>query len=131
MENLLIHPTTFTPLVSFNTTHNVFTIAGCSYNDKTSEFYKPIQSWLASYLKSNTKPVICQLQLDFFNKTSRKAFAQIFQLFEVFSQKNDIQVSVNWFVNTNDKEMIKEGEAFKRNFPGLHFQFFLEAPESH
>lgn len=131
MENLLIHPTTFTPLVSFNTKHNVFTIAGCSYNDKTSEFYKPVQSWLTNYLKANQKPVICQFQLDFFNKSSRKSFAKMFQLFEAFSQKHDIHVFVNWFAATDDKEMIKEGEAFKRNFPGLHFQFLLEAPESH
>ncbi|OJJ23411.1 hypothetical protein BKI52_03360 [marine bacterium AO1-C] len=126
MKDLMIHQTSYTPLIAFNTTHNVFTIAGSSYSEHTVEFYKPVLIWLNKYLTINQKPIIFHFQLSYFNTSSLRMFTEIMQVLERFPKEHKVPVYVNWFTSIDNKEMIQDGEDLKEDFPTLEFQLFLE-----
>jgi len=126
MEDLMIHQTPHTPLIAFNTTHNVFTIAGDSYNEHAPDFYKPVLAWLNKYLSINQKPIILHFQLNYYNTCSLRMFDEMLQVLERFPKERKIPVYANWFVASDHKEMIADGEDLKEDFSALEFQLFIE-----
>jgi len=130
MEDLMIHQTPHTPLIAFNTTHNVFTMSGDSYSEHAVDFYKPVLNWLNKYLLINEKPIIFHFQLNYYNTASLRMFDEILQIMERFPRERKVPVYINWFAAADHSEMIADGEDLKQDFPALEVQLFIEKEAS-
>jgi len=121
INSLLIPETKYTPQVSFDDEQNSFTLRGESYIEYPQEFYQPVLSWLKKYLETNYRPFTVNFQVTYFNTSSSAVFIELLKLLVNTQTTRDILVSVDWFVQCGDNEILEAGEMFKIDFPTLAF----------
>jgi hypothetical protein len=113
MENLKIKgasDTFFTPDVDFDAARGVCQIAGESYLENTTEFYKQLMNWLQEYMKSS-KPIDFHLRLAYYNTSSNKAILKLLLLLKSY-EDSGAEVKVTWHYNSDDDEMKEEAEDY-------------------
>lgn len=107
---LSITPSSNTPLIEFDTQNGVLTISGKSIAEDSHEFYKPLIDALNQY---KTKPCLqttVNLKLVYFNTSSSKSILDVLRLIE--SLKENSEVTINWFYEKEDDDMLEVGEDY-------------------
>lgn len=118
MEDLVISATQYTPDISMRA-GGVIEIKGKSYPENTFEFYKPVMTWLRSYLNADDSPKVLSVNCEiiYFNSSSSKMFFDFFDLLSAYNGKFDIRVEWRY---DEDNDIAKEsGEDFVADFPEL------------
>lgn len=110
MKELLIHPTKTTPKVDFNYQSGVCEMSGESYPENSSEYYRPIFDWLASYMKER-RPLEFNFKMIYFNTSSSKSILDIIDLLEEYHAGGN-KVVLNWFFETDDDDIEDSGREF-------------------
>jgi hypothetical protein len=112
MDDLIIQSTPETPTVKFVPSKNIFEIVGFSLPENVISFYKPVVDWLEAYFKSPNQETTFTFKINYFNTASSKMLTRIFLKLE---EQNDQgkNVSVKWYYNEEDEEMMEAGEEFK------------------
>jgi hypothetical protein len=124
MENYVINGSTYIPSVSFDATNHVLEIAGESYHEYTVEFFQPIMDWLKNYLAIPGKTVVFNFKMTYFNTSSSRRFLEIFDMLEDYHTKKNGQVTVNWYYQAGDLDMLESGEEYAEDV-GLPFNFIV------
>jgi hypothetical protein len=124
MENYVINGSTYIPSVSFDATNHVLEIAGESYHEYTVEFFQPIMDWLKNYLATPGKTVVFNFKMTYFNTSSSRRFLEIFDMLEDYHTKKGGQVTVNWYYQAGDLDMLESGEEYAEDV-GLPFNFIV------
>ena len=127
MDNLLIAKEKYTPKVFFDTTNNIFEISGESYSEDAFVFYGTILNWLNDYLRQNDRNITVNFRLTYYNTSTSQAVFQLLEMFEKYTLKRKIEVQVNWYANSQDSDMIEDGQYYRDNFEILFFNIAIES----
>lgn len=121
MENLLIEKTKSTPEINFNITSGLLQIKGESFPENVVKFYTPVIDWIKNYISTETKEIILEFEIVYFNSSTSKVFMTIFDLLdqEVGNGKN---IKVKWICNSENETAIECGEEFKEDIELLPFE---------
>ncbi len=76
-KNLLIDPTSKTPLVDFNALTGDLILSGRSIPENATELFDPLLKWVNDYLKSPRKTTNFRINLEYFNTASSIWLAKI------------------------------------------------------
>ncbi len=109
----------YRPVIDFNYETGICTIAGESYLEETNVFYTPLIEWLKTYIKEINKPIIFNIKLYYYNTSSSKKILEILKILKKYI-KDGGDVSINWFYEKNDLDIIEDAEDFML-ITGLEF----------
>lgn len=112
MENFHIDAKTYIPLVDFNAETGELLIEGESYHEYTLEFFQPILEWFHEYLETPGRTIVMNFRMTYFNTSSSRRFLEILTLLEKYEQEQDGKVTINWYYEENDVDMLESGEEF-------------------
>jgi hypothetical protein len=107
---LNVAPTSNTPLIEFDTENGVLTISGKSIAEDSHEFYKPLIDALKEYKAKPCLQTTVNLKLVYFNTSSSKSILDVLRLIE--SLKENSEVTINWFYEKEDEDMLEVGEYY-------------------
>jgi hypothetical protein len=110
MEDLRIEQTGSTPLIDFKITGQLC-IEGKSIPENTPAFYKPAFDWIEQYQNYRTSKIKLDIKMEFFNTSSSKCILDILKGIEIL-KKQGAEVSVNWYYNDEDENLLDCGEDF-------------------
>lgn len=130
VKNLFIEPTECTPAIRFDPEQDILEIRGSSYPENTVEFYGPVFFWLEEYfrhLRDNT--VIVNLEPAYFNSNSWKVIMGFFEVLDSATSKGG-SITVNWFHEKDEEDILEYGKEFQEEFPRITFRFVYKPHES-
>ena len=115
MENFQIEGENYIPSVNFNAESGVLEISGESYHEYTIEFYQPIFEWLRKYFETPGRKVVFNFKMTYFNTSSSRRFLEIFDLLEDYKKEKNGDVTVNWYYQKKDVDMLESGEEYSED----------------
>jgi hypothetical protein len=114
METMTIPGTSKTPTVEMNVETGVIEIKGRSIPENSIDFYRPVVEWLDKYSETPAPETKVNIQLEYFNTSSSKCILDVFKKLEqVFKKNGDKGVSINWFYEEDDEDMLEAGEDYQ------------------
>ena len=109
MEDLSLEGTAKTPTVDFKSAGELL-IKGRSIPENSIEFYKPLIEWISNYSENPKENTLVNIQLEYFNTSSSKCILDVFRKLESIS---DSSVSVKWYYEEDDEDMLEAGEDYE------------------
>ena len=109
MEDLSLEGTAKTPTVDFKSAGELL-IKGRSIPENSIEFYKPLIDWIAAYSDNPKENTLVNIQLEYFNTSSSKCIIDVFKKLESII---DSTVSVKWYYEEDDEDMLEAGEDYE------------------
>tara|TARA_B100000401_G_C52773256_1_gene704343 strand:+ start:857 stop:1231 length:375 start_codon:yes stop_codon:yes gene_type:complete len=109
MEDLSLEGTAKTPTVDFKSAGELL-IKGRSIPENSIEFYKPLIDWIAAYSDNPKENTLVNIQLEYFNTSSSKCILDVFKKLESIG---DSTVSVKWYYEEDDEDMLEAGEDYE------------------
>ncbi|RLD69162.1 MAG: nuclear pore complex subunit [Bacteroidetes bacterium] len=114
METLSLQGSPKTPTVEMNAENGVIEIKGRSIPENSIDFYRPVVEWLDTYAESPAKITQVNIQLEYFNTSSSKCILDVFKKLEnVFKKNNEEGVTINWYYEEDDEDMLEAGEDYQ------------------
>lgn len=113
MDNIFIESTPKTPKVSFHVANGTLEITGRSIPENSYQFYEPLLEWLDKYDTQPAASTVLTFKLDYFNTSSSMYILGILKKIEKIFLAGK-QVSVNWFYDQDDEDMLQTGEDLKQ-----------------
>ncbi len=107
---LTVASTPNTPTIEFDSANGVLTIAGKSIAEDSQEFYRPLIEALKEYKIKPCLQTTVNLKLVYFNTSSSKSILDVLRLLE--SLKSDSEVTINWYYEKEDEDMLEVGEDY-------------------
>jgi hypothetical protein len=107
MENITLQGTFETPSVILDSSKGLLEFSGRSLPEDTTSFYKPILSWVDSYLGESPEKTEIAIKLEYFNTATSKVLLNLLNKFQ--STGN---VIVHWFHYEEDEDMLESGKEF-------------------
>lgn len=111
MRNLTLDSSGKTPYVSFNT-DGVIELSGRSIPENAVDFYKPLYDWLDEFSKNPSTEIKVNIRLEYFNTSSSKCLLDVFKKVEFIFKETGCKVSVNWYYEEGDEDMLEAGEDY-------------------
>jgi hypothetical protein len=121
MNNLLIESTKNTPEVSFNVDGRL-KISGRSIPEDPTKFYDILFEWIYYYCQEASDITTLDIELEYFNSGSSKAMLHILRAL-VDIAKKDKRLSVNWYYEEGDDDIMERGEYYE-SILDFKFNFF-------
>jgi hypothetical protein len=112
MDNIIIEGTSKSPSVLSDSDQGLIEIKGRSNIENSVSFYKPIIDWIELYGKSPSEITTINIQLEHFNTSSSKCILDLLKKAEII-HKADKQITVNWYYEMNDEDMMEAGEVYR------------------
>ncbi len=112
MDNFQIEGENYIPSVNFNAEAGILEISGESYHEYTIEFYQPIFEWLRKYFETPNRKFTFNFKMTYFNTSSSRRFLEIFDLLEEYKKEQGGDVTVNWYYQKEDVDMLESGEEY-------------------
>ena len=109
MEDLSLEGTAKTPTVDFKSAGELL-IKGRSIPENSIDFYKPLIEWISNYSENPKENTLVNIQLEYFNTSSSKCILDVFKKLESIS---DSSVSVKWYYEEDDEDMLEAGEDYE------------------
>ena len=115
MENLFIKGIDEKPEINFNAETGILEISKSSYPEYATGVYKPATEWLEEYLEKEGRTVEFNFKLDYFNTSTSFIFQKILNILNQYHIDNKGEVSVNWFYEDGDIDMLENGEDYSKD----------------
>lgn len=128
MENFYIEGSTYIPRIDFNAETSILEIEGESYHEYTLEFFQPVFEWLEEYLEEPGKDVTFNFKMTYFNTSSSRRFLEILNMLEEYQEDKDGNVTINWYYEESDIDMLESGEEYKEDVE-LEFNLIPYTPK--
>jgi len=112
MENYFNKGSSRTPLIYFDSNQGSLEIKGRSIPENSTEFYKPLNEFIDSYLLLEKPNTVVTVFLDYFNTNSLKCIFNIFKQLESLMTKG-CSVTINWNYEDGDEDMLECGKDFQ------------------
>ena len=114
METLSLQGSPKTPTIEMNAENGVIEIKGRSIPENSIDFYRPVVEWLDTYAESPANITEVNIQLEYFNTSSSKCILDVFKKLEnVFKKNNEEGVTINWYYEEDDEDMLEAGEDYQ------------------
>jgi len=123
MKNLIIEATEYTPKIDFNYETNVLELKGECYPENINILSVPISDWIEEYLQQLKKGQTCilNIELTYFNSSSSKMLANLFDMLEKDVEENGTDIVINWIYQEDDDMSEEYGEEFQEDLESLTF----------
>ena len=109
MEIIRVEKTNNTPSIFIDEANMICRIQGSSFPEDAYEVYQHVLDWLDRIKDQLSTKLTVEFDYDFLNSISHKKVWQI--LHELKSmQKNGKKISVTWFYEENDEDIMEAGE---------------------
>jgi len=107
MNIIKIEPTKVTPEVLFLEGH--LEIKGRSIPQDASDFYRPLEKWVAEYVAQTDVRTRVSFSFDFINTASTK---WVYAIIKKLALYNDVhnKVSIEWFYERGDDDLYELGQ---------------------
>ena len=126
MKNMSIEATKYTPSIEFNATSKVLSITGKSYPENTFEFYTPVTEWIKEFLnKLDGETILLNLDLEYLNSSSLKAYFDLFDLLESATLKG-ASIKIKWLYDEENDIAEETGEDFIEDFKDLDIELVVK-----
>lgn len=113
MENLTIEGTPKTPTIILNAEERELLIKGRSIPENSIEFYKPLVNALEQCAREESGGLTVNVILEYFNTSSSKCLLDIFKKLEKINSNKSGPVSINWYYEEDDEDMLEAGEDYQ------------------
>lgn len=117
MEDLLIEPTSKTPLIDFSTSGKLV-IAGSSFPENTKEFFDPVINWVGD-LQSDY--IDLDLVLEYMNTASAKKILELLRKLEANLRIQNL--TVNWYYDKDDDDSLEAGQILADTLSRIKFTY--------
>ena len=107
LDIIKIEPTKVTPGVLFLEGH--LEIRGRSIAENSSDFYRPLEEWVASYAEKTEVRTQVIFAFDFINTASTKWVYAIVKRLALYRNVHEM-VSIEWFYEKGDEEQYELGQ---------------------
>ena len=114
MERYILEGSLTTPHVLLDPDNGIIELKGKSIPENSFEFYEPLYNWMREYSKNPKEETKVELAMEYFNTSSSKEFMKFFRELEVIHKSGSTKVSVRWFYEEDDEEMMEMGESLNR-----------------
>lgn len=117
MENLYIpeSPAKDTPAIRFDFEKGILEISGKSFPENAREFFEPATNWIKTFINVSKKDLVVNFKMSYFNTGTSRVFYELLGVLEDYRLLKKGKVSVNWYYDKNDKDMLEYGEDFEDN----------------
>lgn len=115
MENFFLKGSEETPTITLNADTGIMEISESSYPEYTNEIYNPVLEWLEEYTTEPNQKLIFNFRLDYFNTSTSFRFQQIINLLNEYHLNKEGNVTVNWFYQDGDIDMLENGEDYAKD----------------
>lgn len=115
MENFFLKGAEETPTISLNADTGIMEISESSYPEYTNEIYNPVLEWLEEYTVEPQRKIVFNFRLDYFNTSTSFRFQQVINLLNDYFSNKEGQVTVNWFYQDGDIDMLENGEDYAKD----------------
>jgi hypothetical protein len=109
MKDLSLEGSAKTPTIDFKSAGELL-IKGRSIPENSIEFYKPLIDWISEYSDNPKGQTLVNIQLEYFNTSSSKCILDVFKKLESIA---DSEVSIKWFYEEDDEDMLEAGEDYE------------------
>ncbi|MGE0567733.1 MAG: DUF1987 domain-containing protein [Bacteroidia bacterium] len=107
-EHIVIAKTDQTPKSIFNLADGYISLEGKIVAENPLEYFDRLNRWIEEYVKSgNTKPLVVDLTLDYFNTVASKMLSKF------FIKLIEHNAVINWYHEPEDEEIKEAGEDYK------------------
>jgi hypothetical protein len=110
MEELKIFSTRKTPEIVLSP-EGMIRIKGRSIPEDVSDFFTPIEDWLTEYIVSPAEITSVDMNFDYFNSASARAFIHLLQKITYVKLKNK-KYNFNWYYEDGDEDILERGQYF-------------------
>jgi len=114
METIRQEGSLTTPRVLLDPVQGLIELKGKSIPENSFEFYEPLYEWLAEYSEEPQEKTTVVLAMEYFNTSSSKEFMRFFQRLEDLHKSKKTSITIQWFHEIDDEEMMEMGESLKR-----------------
>ncbi|MDN5303565.1 MAG: hypothetical protein PWP46_444 [Fusobacteriaceae bacterium] len=116
MTDLFIKATKYSPEVYFQVNNSKLTIKGESYPENSFEFYTSIFAAIKDYFSDNShNKLLIEIYLTYLNTSSSICIMNIFDILELYYKKNNKDISIVWFYDEENEEIVEIIEEFKED----------------
>ncbi len=115
MEKFFMAGENYIPTVDFNYDTGILEISGESYHEYTIEFYQPIFDWLNKYLSEPNRTITFNFRMTYYNTSTSRRFLEIFDILEEYQNEKGGKVTVNWYYQKDDVDMLESGEEYSED----------------
>ena len=112
---------TRTPEVSFRFSAGELSLAGESYPEDVTKFYRPLIDALDAFVAARPERVTLDLALVYFNSSSAKALTMIMERVDRVAAQG-ARAHVHWFYDPEDETMQELGEEFGEDLEHASFE---------
>ena len=102
-----------TPLIYLNSETGILEFKGKSIPENTVLFYEPVFEWIDMYMLTPFRTTTLNVQLDYFNTSSAKIYADLFKKMEILHSSSKSEVTVNWYYEDIDDDLLEAGESYQ------------------
>ncbi|MEQ9062657.1 MAG: DUF1987 domain-containing protein [Vicingaceae bacterium] len=114
MERFILEGSLTTPSVIMDPETGLIELKGKSIPENSFEFYEPLYEWIRQYSEQPKDKTKVSLAMEYFNTSSSKEFMKFFKELEQLHLKGLTAVSVDWYHEEDDEEMMEMGESLKK-----------------
>jgi hypothetical protein len=117
MENLFIEGSESLPTVEFNT-NGLLKLTGRALPENAHNFFNPLITWVKEFSIDDLK---IEINLEYFNTAVSK---QLYDLLKsVESNTRFKKISLKWFYEDGDDEILEAGEIYEDLLPRIKFTY--------
>ena len=122
MENLHIPATKSSPEIHFNSDTHLLELTGESYPENIAEFYRPVFSWMTTYLNmlDSAQASTFTIELLYCNSSSSKVLLDLLYLLDDASRQGKM-ITINWMYNPEVESALEVGKEFREDIESLTF----------
>ena len=117
MEDLLIEPTSKTPLIDFSSSGKLV-IAGSSFPENAKEFFDPVIDWAGEL---QTDYIDLDLVLEYMNTASAKKILELLRKLEANLRIQNL--TVNWYYDKDDEDSLEAGQILADTLSRIKFTY--------
>jgi len=109
VDNLIIAPSKYTPLISFIPAEQYLRIEGESWPENAMETYAPLIQKLSEYFSQATQSLKVELLIEGLNTSSQKMILEIFSKLQGYYAEGH-QIDLSWYYPQDDEELKESWE---------------------
>jgi len=109
---MTIEGTPKTPSITLDAQKGVVEIKGRSIPENAVDFFQPVYEWIDKYTLEPLTQTTVNLKLEYFNTSSSKCILTILKKFEKLDRENQSKITINWYYEEDDEDMLEAGEDF-------------------
>ena len=117
MENLFIEGSDTMPNVEFGT-NGLLKIEGRALPENAHDFFSPLIKWVREF---STEKVVLEINLEYFNTAVSKQLYDFLKAVE--NNQNFKKITLKWFYEDGDDEILESGEIYEELLPRITFEY--------